>query len=77
MEPARLERYKANGWFNLGVRALQANRCATALDHFDEALLNHPADAVVVGAMGLADSCLDTGTPGAGARNLEFRLLED
>jgi tetratricopeptide (TPR) repeat protein len=76
MDVVRLNRYKANGWYNLGVADLQSNRCLPALDHFDEALVIRPGDEVVVAGMRLADACLDTGSPGAGARTLELRALE-
>jgi len=77
MDVARLNRCKVNGWYNLGVAALRGNRCSTALDHFDEALVIRAGDEGVVAAMGLADACLDAGSPGAEVRGLEFRALED
>ena len=76
MDVARLKRYKVNGWYNLGVTDLRGNRCSTALDHFDEALVIRPGDEGVVAAMALADTCLDAGSPGAAVRRLELRALE-
>jgi len=40
----RLDRYKANGWFNLGVVALRAGECQQARAHFGEALAVKPDD---------------------------------
>jgi len=38
VDPAILDRYLFNGWFNLGVIALKAGDTSRALDHLDEAL---------------------------------------
>jgi hypothetical protein len=43
-DKARIERAKANGWFNLGVIALRAGECQQARAHFDEALGVRPDD---------------------------------
>ena len=40
----RLDRYKANGWYNLGVVALRAGECQQARAHFGEALGMQPGD---------------------------------
>jgi len=43
--PAALERYKVNGWYNLGLTALRAGDCTRAIENFDEALQIRPTDA--------------------------------
>jgi tetratricopeptide (TPR) repeat protein len=42
VDPAVLNRYMFNGWFNLAVIALQAGDTGRALDHLDEALSLDP-----------------------------------
>lgn len=41
-DPAAVERWKVNGWFNLGVVALRAGEAPQAIQHFDEALSLRP-----------------------------------
>ena len=54
---ARLERYKTNGWYNMGVLALRSGHCELARSHMTEAEQISPADADVATALALADSC--------------------
>ena len=76
-EVARLDDFKFNGWYNLGVVTLQRNECLRALDHFDEALEIRAGDATVLDAMSMADACLDAGKPSAEANALRVRSLKD
>jgi tetratricopeptide (TPR) repeat protein len=39
-----MDRYKVNGWYNLGVNALKIGDCRTAASHFDEAMAIRPSD---------------------------------
>lgn len=80
VDPAVLDRYKANGWYNLGVIALRGAECTQAAKHFGEALTLRPADRGVEQVKALAERYL-------GARknrdyydtveSLPFRDLED
>ena len=52
-----IERCKVNGWYNLGVNALQASDCERALGHFEEALTLAAADPGVLEGLDLAETC--------------------
>jgi tetratricopeptide (TPR) repeat protein len=52
-----LERAKVNGWYNLGVNALQASDCPRAIGHFEEAQALGPNDAGVIAGLELAEAC--------------------
>ncbi len=53
----RLERYKENGWYNLGVMALRGAQCDLARSHLNEAQQIDPKDAGFSTAQALLDSC--------------------
>jgi tetratricopeptide (TPR) repeat protein len=54
---ADIERYKVNGWYNLGVAALQAKDCSRAVEKFEEARTISPTDPGVLGGLDLAEQC--------------------
>ena len=53
----RLERYKVNGWYNMGLLALRSGQCELARSHFSEASQIDPEDADVEMALALCDTC--------------------
>ena len=55
--PATLNRYKKNGWYNLGVIALRGADCKQARERFAEALDLGGEDPVVRRGKRLADAC--------------------
>jgi len=55
--PAELNRYKVNGWYNLGLVSLRAANCAQATTQLGEAMSLDPSDAGVLRAKSLADAC--------------------
>jgi len=54
---ADIERIKVNGWYNLGLSALQAKDCSRAIGHFEEALTVDPTETGVLAALDLAELC--------------------
>jgi tetratricopeptide (TPR) repeat protein len=54
---ADIERYKVNGWYNLGLSALQAKDCRRAIEHLEEARKVAPRDDGVLIALELAELC--------------------
>jgi len=54
---ARLNGYKENGWYNMGLLALRSGQCARAREHFDEAASVDPEDADIAMALALCDTC--------------------
>jgi tetratricopeptide (TPR) repeat protein len=75
----RMERYKLNGWFNLGVNALKAGDCHGAADHFRDAAEIGPQDPGVIEGRSLAALCRTERSPAFLRRvgGLELRALED
>jgi len=69
----KLERYKANAWFNMGVIALNSSRCNEAQEHFAESATLNPDGKSLATATKLADSC-KTSARDAGYRH-ELELL--
>jgi tetratricopeptide (TPR) repeat protein len=68
-----LNRYKRNGWYNMGIQALQAGDCNSAVDHFKEASGLDPDDHEIKLAVDLARSCRYS--RGDSAFHEEVRLL--
>lgn len=66
-EVARLDRYKENGWYNMGLQALRSGDCATGRSHIEEAKQLDPDDPDIVTALTLCDSCE------AGSRKIGFQ----
>jgi len=56
-----VDRFKANGWYNLGVGALKAGRCDAALSHLEDAGSFRGGDEAILAGLALARSC-DTGS---------------
>jgi tetratricopeptide (TPR) repeat protein len=54
---ADIDRLKVNGWYNLGVLALQTKDCSRAIEHLDEARAIAPDDTGVLGVLELAELC--------------------
>jgi tetratricopeptide (TPR) repeat protein len=73
---ADIDRYKVNGWYNLGVAALQAKDCGRAIEHFEEALALAPRDEGVLVALELAELCRGSAVL-QDVRRLQYRALND
>lgn len=73
---ADIDRYKVNGWYNLGVAALQTKDCGRAIEHFEEALALAPRDEGVLGALELAELCRGSAVL-QDVRRLQLRALND
>lgn len=73
---ADIDRYKVNGWYNLGVAALQAKDCRRAVGNFEEARALAPQDEGVLGALELAELCHGTAVL-QDVRRLQYRTLND
>jgi tetratricopeptide (TPR) repeat protein len=56
LDPAALDRYKVNGWLNLGVTALKAGDTKSALEHLGEALALKPDEPEALRLHALAES---------------------
>jgi tetratricopeptide (TPR) repeat protein len=69
----KLERYKANAWFNMGLIALNSGRCNEAQEHLVESATLNPDGKSLATATKLADSC-KTSQREAGFRH-ELELL--
>ena len=79
-DPERLDRFKRNGWYNMGLQALQAGDCRGATDHLKEARSLDPDDREVLLAVDLAKTCRFSRTNQAyhdEVRLLSFRGLDD
>ncbi len=80
VDPAVLNRYRVNGWYNLGVVALRAADCNQAMNQFAEALAIDATDAGVRKARELAEKCQGQRKDRSyynTVENLPFRNLED
>ena len=53
----KLERYKANAWFNMGLVALRSGRCEEAFDHFNESQSIRDRGVLLVDAIELSRRC--------------------
>jgi tetratricopeptide (TPR) repeat protein len=73
---ADLERHKVNGWYNLGVLALQANDCNRAIENLEEAQRVDPDDEGVLAALDLAELCKGPAVK-EDIRGLRIRSLND
>ena len=75
-----VERFKVNGWYNLGVGALQAGSCDIARSHFQDARSIHgdDADAAVLAGLELAKNCdIGSKTYRRNVDALQIRALTD
>lgn len=73
-------RFKANGWFNLGVVALKMGSCSDATSHLAEAGALSPGDPTLAVVAGLARTCsASQGDPIwlGEVERLEVRSLDD
>ena len=74
------DRYKAKGWYNLGVQAIQAGDCKRALSSFREIREFLPDDPAASQAISLARACRSPDKPigyAAKVAALSIRALED
>ena len=71
VDDATLTRYKLNGWFNLGLQALEISDCKSARQNFREALNLDGSDADVHRGMELATDCVGK------QKELALRTLTD
>jgi tetratricopeptide (TPR) repeat protein len=62
-DPAKLERWKTNGWYNLGIAALRGGSCSDARSHFGEARAISPADPDITAGIALTRECKVTPKP--------------
>jgi tetratricopeptide (TPR) repeat protein len=78
-DQAQVDRYKVNGWYNLGVLALQSRDCETARAHLGEARGIQSDDVGVNEAARLALRCGQDRSASFAATiaALELRRLED
>jgi tetratricopeptide (TPR) repeat protein len=53
----KLDRYKLNGWYNMGLQALSMGDCNSASTHLKEAKTIDPSDKEVIIALDLARIC--------------------
>lgn len=80
LTPAELNRYKVNGWYDMGVVALRGADCSEAVTRFSEALAIDSSDAGVRRGKQLADACRSQRKDRAYydvVENLPFRRLDD
>ncbi len=75
----RFERYKRNGWYNMGLQALRSGDCRSASDHLREARQIDPQDSGVLHALELTALCFEDQSQSFFdiVRPLPFRGLED
>jgi tetratricopeptide (TPR) repeat protein len=76
----RLERYKLNGWYNMGVQALTMGDCNSASTHLKEAKAIDPSDKEVIIALDLARICRYSRSDASYQEEvgqLAYRALED
>ena len=76
----RIERYKRNGWYNMGIQALAVGDCKSATTHLGEARSVDPEDREILLALELAKTCSysrDTETYRNEVRQLPLRGLDD
>jgi len=76
----RLNRYKRNGWYNMGIQALAVGDCGSASTNLKEARAIDPQDRGVLLALDLANNCpysRDTESFRTEARQLPLRRLDD
>jgi len=78
-EAQRFERFKFNGWYNMGLRALKGGDCRLARSNLREAQQVDPTDAGMQYAMELSGRCFEGKTDGYfdATRALHLRALDD
>jgi tetratricopeptide (TPR) repeat protein len=79
MDKSRVDRYKVNGWYNLGIIALRAGECSQAKAHFDEALGLESSDEEARRLRSFAERYRETAKDRAfydQVEGLSFRSLE-
>ena len=78
-EAERFERFKFNGWYNMGLRALQSGDCRLARSNLREAQQVDPTDRDLQWALELSGSCFEAQTEAyyAAARSLQPRALDE
>lgn len=76
----RIDRYKRNGWYNMGIQALAVGDCGSATTHLKEARAIDPQDRETLLALDLAKDCpysRDTEAFRSEVRQLPLRRLDD
>ena len=63
LDPGKLERWKTNAWYNLGVAALRGGSCTDARTHFGEARAMSPNDPDIAAGIALSRECKQTPKP--------------
>jgi tetratricopeptide (TPR) repeat protein len=79
-DPTRLQRYKRNGWYNMGLQALAVGDCVSARSSFKEAQDIDQNDKMVIVALDLARVCRYSRGESSfqeEVRALPYRSLED
>ena len=79
-DPTTLERYKRNGWYNMGLQSLKAGDCRSAQINFKEARGIDPTDSEALLAVEMAKACRYSAGNDAYFREvdaLEYRALDD
>jgi tetratricopeptide (TPR) repeat protein len=75
-----IDRYKVNGWYNLGIVALKGGGCAEARSHFDEALAIGSGDEGVRRLRSFAERYVETSKDRAfydQVESLSFRGVDE
>ncbi|HXV77528.1 MAG TPA: hypothetical protein VD788_14540 [Candidatus Polarisedimenticolaceae bacterium] len=78
-ERSRFTRYRVNGWYNMGLRALKSGDCRTARSHFEEARTIDALDPGLRDAVELTATCFEGTTQSYFdvVRGLNYRGLDD
>jgi tetratricopeptide (TPR) repeat protein len=78
-EAERFERFKFNGWYNMGLRALKSGDCRLARSNLREAQQVDPTDKDLQWALELSGSCFEGQTEAYfdAARSLQSRAIDD
>lgn len=78
-EAERFERFKFNGWYNMGLRALKSGDCRLARSNLREAQQVDPTDRDLQWALELSGTCFEAQTEAYfdAARSLHPRAIND
>jgi tetratricopeptide (TPR) repeat protein len=78
-EAERFERFKFNGWYNMGLRALRSGDCRLARSNLREAQQVDPTDADLQYALELSGSCFEGQSEAYfdATRSLRSRALDE
>jgi len=75
--PEIVERYKVNGWYNVGLRALKSNDCAAARESFKDAREVQGSSEGLAEVTRLARTCTRDEEFHRNVSSLQFRTLND